>query len=195
MKSLALNVDGTRDEAFLEQVTRLLREHYQEIVGDNSTTWEARVAEAAWKMYVYPDLRMRCDIRNDGTIYMKIGDVTAIANNIVDEMNEDGADLRVKKDEPSEDGEKKNFKKGSKEISAQRVGRIIRDTFQLHTPPRKGKGIFFEWDDMKMMALGKKYAALPPEADIEKARQAMAAMRAKNVQQAPLSMGEEAVNK
>jgi hypothetical protein len=70
MKSLALNVDGTRDEAFLKQVTLLLREHYQEIVGDNSTTVEARVAEAAWKMYIYPDLRNRLEVRSDGTILM-----------------------------------------------------------------------------------------------------------------------------
>jgi len=96
MKSLAVHLDGTRDEKFLSQITLLLREHYQELIGDNSTTWEARVAEAMWKMYVYPDLRARCDIRENGTIFMKIGDVTAIANNIADEMNEQGADLRIK---------------------------------------------------------------------------------------------------
>lgn len=180
MKSLALNIDGTRDEAFLDQVTKLLREHYQEIIGDNSTTWAARVAEAAWKMYVYPDLRKRLDIRSDGTICMKIGDVTAIANNIADEMNEDGADLRIKKDDSdnSEDGQKK-FKKKNFELSAQSVGKIIRDQFQLHTPPRKGNGVFFEWDDMKMTAIGKKYGALPPEEKIAAARQEFAVLRAK----------------
>jgi len=187
MKSLALNVDGTRDEKFLDQVTKLLREHYQEIIGDNSTTWEARVAEAAWKMFIYSDLRQRLDIRTDGTIYMKIGDVTAIANNIADEMNEQGADLRIKKDEGGEDGEgKKRSKKKDFELSAQRVGKIIRDKFQLYTPPRKGNGVFFEWDDMKMLAIGKKYGALPAEEKIEKARQEFAVLRAKTAIPLPL---------
>jgi hypothetical protein len=186
MKSLALNLDGTKDEKFLTQVTMLLREHYQEIVGDNSTTWEARVAEAAWKMYIYPDLRERMIVKTDGSIYIKIGDVTAIANNIADEMNEDGADLRMKKEETDGDGKKK---KKDFELSAQRVGRIIREKFQLHTPPRIGKGIYFEWDQAKMLAIGKKYGALPAETKIEDANQAFAAMRAKLVK--PLQIGLE----
>jgi hypothetical protein len=188
MKSLAMNLDGSRDEKFLAQVTNLLREHYQEIVGDNSTTWEARVAEAAWKMYIYPDLRARCDIHSNGSIFMKIGDVTAIANNIADEMNEQGADLRVKTEVTSEEGQGKNKKK-SYELGAQKVGKIIRDTFQLHTPPRRGNGVYFEWDDEKMMSIGKKYGALPPMEKIEKARQELAALRAKVAK--PLQIGLE----
>lgn len=186
MKSLATNLDGTRDEDFLKQVTLLLREHYQEIVGDNSTTWEARVAEACWKMYIYPDLRSRLEVRADGTILMKIGDVTAIANNIADEMNEEGADLRIKRDEGDE-GDKKKYKKNF-ELGAQKVGKIIRDVFQLHTPPRKGKGVFFEFDEMKMIAIGKKYAALPAEDKIEAARQAFAVLRSKGGQTAKASV-------
>lgn len=190
MKSLAMNLDGTRDEKFLAQITLLLREHYQEIVGDNSTTWEARVAEAAWKLYCYTDLHPRLDIRADGTIFMKIGDVTALANNIADEMNEQGADLRIKKDEPVEDGAT-SPKKGKKsyELGAQKVGRIIRDTFQLHTPPRKGNGVYFEWDEAKMFAIGKKYAALPSDEQIAKARQALAAIRAKLVKPNQITLG------
>ena len=179
MKSLALNLDGTSDEKFLAQITLLLREHYQEMVGDNSTTWEARVAEAAWKMYCYTDLHPRLDIRADGSIFMKIGDVTALANNIADEMNEQGADLRIKKEEASEEGGNPHKGKKSYELGAQKVGKIIRDTFQLHTPPRKGNGVYFEWDEAKMFAIGKKYGALPSDEQIAKARQALAAIRAK----------------
>lgn len=180
MKSLALNLDGSSDEKFLAQITLLLREHYQEMVGDNSTTWEARVAEAAWKMYCYTDLHPRLDIRADGSIFMKIGDVTALANNIADEMNEQGADLRIKKEEASEEGGSSPHKgKKSYELGAQKVGKIIRDTFQLHTPPRKGNGVYFEWDEAKMYAIGKKYGALPSDEQIAKARQALAAIRAK----------------
>lgn len=186
MKSLALNVDGTRDEDFLNQITILLRSHYQDIVGENSTTKEARVAEAIWKMYIYPDLRTRMMIKDDGDIYIKIGDVAAIANNIMDEMNDEGADLRVKKDDGGgEDGSSKKGKK-SFEVSAQSVGRIIRDKFQLFVPPRIGRGIYFLWDGAKMLAIGKKYGALPPAEKIEKAEQELAAMRAKNVTILPL---------
>lgn len=178
MKSLAKNVDGTKDERFLDQITALLREHYQDIIGDNSTTWEARVAEAIWKIFVYPDLRQRMDIRSDGSIFIKIGDVTAIANNIVDEMNEEGADLRMSKDDGTEEGGGK--KKSKKfDLSSQRVGRIIRDKFQLYVPPRTGKGFYFEWDEKKLTAIGKKYGALPESDLIEKANQALAAQRAK----------------
>jgi hypothetical protein len=180
MKSLAVNTDGTRDENFLSQITMLLREHYQEIVGDNSTTWEARVAEACWKMYTKPDLRERCDVRENGTIFMKIGDVTAIANNIADEMNEQGADLRMKTTEPEDDGGEGSKKKAKNyDLGAQKVGKIIRNTFQLHTPPRRGNGVYFEWDESKMIAIGKKYGALPAENEIEDARQGFAAIRAK----------------
>ncbi len=187
LKSLAVNLDGTRDEEFLNQITVLLREHYQDVIGDNSTTWEARVAEAIWKMYIYPDLRQRMDIRSDGSIFIKIGDVTAIANNIVDEMNEEGADLRVAKDDGGEEGGGK--KKAKKvDLSGQRVGRIIRDKFQLFVPPRTGKGFYFEWDEQKLIAIGKKYGALPAEEMIEKARQALAAQRAKLVKPSQIEM-------
>jgi hypothetical protein len=185
MKSLALNVDGSRDEDFLNQITMLLRSHYQDIVGENSTTWEARVAEAIWKMYIYSDLRARMVIKDDGEIYIKVGDVTALANNIADEMNEEGADLRIKKEEGGEDGTPKKAKKNF-DLSAQRVGRIIRDKFQLYTPPRTGKGIYFLWDEAKMVAIGKKYGALPVMEKIEKAQQEMAALRAKKAIPLPL---------
>lgn len=192
MKSLAVNLDGTRDEKFLSQITLLLRDHYQEIIGDNSTTWEARVAEACWKLYIYSDLWPRLDIRENGAMFMKIGDVTALANNIADEMNEEGADLRIKKDEPSEDGGTVKKGKKSYELGAQKVGKIIRDTFQLHTPPRRGNGVYFEWDEEKMLGIGKKYAALPPMEQIEKARQGLAALRVKVAK--PVQTGFE-VNK
>ena len=187
LKSLAVNLDGSRDEEFLNQITVLLREHYQDVIGDNSTTWEARVAEAIWKMYIYPDLRQRMDIRTDGTIFIKIGDVTAIANNIVDEMNEEGADLRVKRDDGAEEGGGK--KKAKKfDLSGQRVGRIIRDKFQLFVPPRTGKGFFVEWDEQKMIAIGKKYGAMPELEKIEKARQELAAQRGKMVKPSQIEM-------
>lgn len=187
MKSLAVNLDGSRDEVFLNQITVLLREHYQDVIGDNATTWEARTVEAMWKLYTYSDLWERLVIKNSGEILMKVGDITALANNIADEMNEEGADLRISKVEfetiKTADGEEKTVEKKRKkkeyEKSAQSIGKILREKFQLVIPPRTGKGFMVEWDEMKMEALGRKYGALPETEMIEKARQGLAGLRAK----------------
>lgn len=200
MKSLALNVDGSRDEEFLNQITVLLREHYQDVIGDNATTWEARTAEAMWKLYIYSDLHERLVIKSNGEIYMKVGDIAALANNIADEMNEEGADLRIRKVEfetiKMADGTEKQVekKKQKKEFekSAQSIGKILTVTFQLHKPPRTGKGFVVQWEDMKMEAIGKKYGCLPAAEKIEAARQALAALRAKMpVQQMSLEVGDD----
>ena len=79
--------------------------------------------------------------------------------------------------------------KKSYELGAQKVGRIIRDVLQLHTPPRKGNGVFFEWDHGKMVSAGKKYGALPDEKKIEEATQAWAAMRAKLYKPVQVELG------
>ena len=188
LKSLAVDEHGQRDDEFLEQIGHVLREMYLKQIADNSTTWEARVTEAMWKMIIYSDLNERLDIRSNGQIFMKIGDVTAIANNLVDEMNEEGSDLRVEKVEyqtiKSADGEEKTIeKKKSKpkrDLSSQRVGRIIREVFQLNVPPRTGKGFFCEWDGSKMMAMARKYGCMPDEEKIEEANMRLGALRAKN---------------
>jgi len=195
MKSLAVNIDGTRDEEFLNQVTVLLREHYQDVIGDNATTWEARTAEAMWKLYVYSDLHPRLVIKSNGEIFMKVGDIAALANNIADEMNEEGADLRIKKTEvetyTTKDGEERVVEKKPKktyEKSAQSIGKILRNSFQLAIPPRTGKGFMVVWDDSKMEGIGKKYGCLPSEEKIEEARQKLAALRAKMVK--PEQLGD-----
>lgn len=199
MKSLALNVDGTKDEAFLNQITVLLREHYQEIVNENSTSWEARTLEAMWKLYCYSDLWERLIIKNDGEIFMKVGDITALVNNIADEMNEEGSDLRIQKVEfetvKNADGEEKTVekKKNKKqyEKSSQSIGKILRETFQLHFPPRTGKGFMVQWDEVKIESLSKKYGALPEAEKIENARQGLAALRAKSAKPNQLVLGGE----
>jgi len=185
LKSLAVDEHGRKDDVFLEQIGRVLREMYLKQLVKESMTWEARVAEAIWKMVIYPDLNQRLDVRTNGQIFFKIGDVTAIANNLVDEMNEEGSDLRVQKIETEtfvgEDGEKKTVerkaKKKSFDLSSKRVGGILRDKFQLNVPPRTGKGYFCEFDEEKMMMLAKKYGVLPSDDDLEKAHQNLAAMR------------------
>ena len=180
LKSLAVDEHGQRDDEFLEQIGRVLREMYLKQIADNSTTWEARVTEAMWKMIIYSDLNERLDIRTNGQIFLKIGDVTAIANNIVDEMNEEGSDLRVKQEDGEEEGGSGKKKKRKFDLSSQRVGRIIREVFQLNVPPRTGKGFFCEWDGSKMMAMARKYGCLPDQEKIDEANMRLGAMRAKN---------------
>ncbi len=187
LKSLAKNVDGTKDEEFLNQMETLLREHYRDLIGDNATTWQARTAEALWKIYTLPDLQERIEIKDDGSMYIKVGDITAITNNIADEMNEEGSELRVRKIEyetvKGADGEEKQVekKRPKKEFEkgAQSIGNILRKDFQLEFPPRSGKGYRVKWDHAKMTAIGKKYGCLPSQEAIEAAEQALAARRAK----------------
>lgn len=179
LKSLARNVDGSVDEEFLNQMEVLLREHYQDLIGDAAISWQARTAEAMWKMYTLPDLQERIDVTNEGALLLKVGDVTAIVNNIADEMNEEGSDIRVQKVEfetiKGADGEEKQIEKKRHkrdyEKGSQSIGHILRKDFQLEFPPRSGKGYRVRWDDAKMKAIGKKYGCLPGQDVIDAARQ------------------------
>jgi hypothetical protein len=181
LKSLARNVDGSVDVDFLNQMEVLLREHYQDLIGDAAISLQARVAEAMWKIYTYSDLQERIDIADDGSLLIKVGEITAIANNIMNEMNDEGSDLReekpqfktIKKDDGTEEQvEVTKFKKNT-EIGAQKIGRILRKDFQLEFPPRSGKGYRVVWNEAKMLAIGKKYGCLPQAEALEEARQRM----------------------
>ena len=170
----------------IKKIEEMLREKYREETAEKSMETEARVVEALWKMYIYPDLRARLVIKDDGEILVKIGDVTAIANNIIEEMKEEGQDLRNKKsDEDGHQAKKKTF-----EVGTQRVGRIMRDIIQLkRLEQRTNKGFFCVWDDVKMEIAGQKFGVLPDEEKIMGARQALAAMRAKvDTNRKPLQM-------
>jgi len=128
-------------------------------------------------------------IGEGGEIRVKIGDVTAIVNNIIEEMKAEGADLRTAK--PDSEGNEK--KKASYEVGAQKVGKIMRDMIQLKaTAQRSNKGYYVIWDDVKMEIAGKKYGVLPETKEIEAARQAIAALRGKVEQRAPLQMSLDA---
>lgn len=181
LKSLARNVDGSVDAEFLNQMEVLLREHYQDLIGDAAISLQARVAEAMWKIYTYSELQERIDITEDGSLLIKVGEITAIANNIMNEMNDEGSDLREEKQQfktvKKEDGTEEQveitkFKK-STEVGAQKIGHILRKDFQLEFPPRTGKGYRVIWNDAKMLALGKKYGCLPSAEALEDARQRM----------------------
>jgi hypothetical protein len=175
------------DEALLLKIREVLREKFAEETAEKSMQTEARVVEALWKMYIYPDLRERLVIRSDGEILVKVGEVTAITNNIIMDMQQEGADLRNAKPE----GEQSTGKgKKTFEVGTQRVGRIMREIIQLkRLEQRTNQGFFVIWDDIKMEIAGKKYGVLPEEKKITSARQAMAAKRAKvDLTRKPLQM-------
>ncbi|HAE59339.1 MAG TPA: hypothetical protein DCG54_07495 [Anaerolineae bacterium] len=172
------------NERLVSQIRDMLREKYLEETAEKSMETEARIVEALWKMYIYADMRARLVINDSGEILVKIGDVTAIANNIIEEMKQEGQDLRNNKDDPEKKGKK------TYEVGTQRVGRIMKEIIQLRKlPQRTNKGFFCIWDDIKMEIAGKKYGVLPDEETIKKAREEMAKLRAKvDLKRAPLQM-------
>jgi hypothetical protein len=80
---------------------------------------------------------------------MLIGDVTKVANGIVDEMNAPGEG-----EEESEDSKKK---RKNKELTARGVGSLIRNELQLQVGERRGRGFPVFWDELKLQALAKRY--------------------------------------
>jgi hypothetical protein len=178
IKSLAVDADGNIDQEFLNQITQLLRELHAEQVQERSITVEARVVEAIWKIYIYPDLRAKAlHIQDDGSIRIKIGDVTVVANDIMNEMNSD----RGLESQTTTEEEQKEKKKKQRDIEPRRVGRIIREVLNLKMLDRTNKGFFFVWDDLRMTVMGRKYGVLPDAEMLAKAQQAMSeALYAKN---------------
>jgi len=175
------------DVKLLGQIRDVLREQYREETAKKSTETEARVVEALWKMYILSDLRARMVIKDDGEIHVKIGDVTAITNNIIEEMKAEGADLRNAK--PAEE-EGQGKKKKSYEIGSQRVGKIMREIIQLkQLEQRANTGFYVVWDDMKLEIAGRKYGVIPATDLIMKAREEMAKLRAKvDLNRVPMQM-------
>ena len=73
-----------------EEIRQNLREYYAETILSKSMTITARVIEALWKIIQYPDLNklmVKVD-PVDGSQMIKVGDITRIANELVDEMND-----------------------------------------------------------------------------------------------------------
>jgi hypothetical protein len=161
IKSLATDANGNIDTAFLAQVQALLRAIHAEQVQERSMSKTARVVEAIWKIYLYPDLRAKClHAQPDGSIRIKVGDVQIVTNELIEEMNSDASIERQTNSE--EEGAAKKFKPRH-EIQARTIGNIIRDDLSLTMLDRTGKGFFFEWDDLKMNIYGRKYGVFDPE--------------------------------
>ncbi|HPS41036.1 MAG TPA: toprim domain-containing protein [Anaerolineaceae bacterium] len=138
-----------RDDPTLQaEMRRFLREYYAELTVTKSMTIPARVIEALWKVYKYPDLRKEMIVTDADGERMLVGQVTRIANEIIDEMNSGGDE---KEDEQQTHKNKKD------ELSPQRIGRLIREELQLRVSGRTNKGFYVYWDQVRMEAVAKRY--------------------------------------
>lgn len=138
------------DPALQSEMRRFLREYYAELTVSKSMTITARVIEALWKIFKYPDLRKEMIITDPEGEKILVGQVTRIANEIIDEMNS-GGDKEDEKEETSK------FKNKKDELSPQRIGRLIREELQLKVSGRTNKGFYVYWDQLRMEAVAKRY--------------------------------------
>ena len=111
--TMPLKALAREDPELMGEIERFLRQYNAEMVLTRSMTLAARVVEAMWKIYVYPDLRKGMVWKTDGEAeYMMIGDVRRIANEIMDEMNRGGDEG---KDDEEEDGQEEVQEEGRAE--------------------------------------------------------------------------------
>lgn len=140
-----------------EDIRQNLREYYAESILSKSMTITARVIEALWKIYKFPDLRAAMlKVEPDGAELIKVGDITRITNEIMDQMNETG-------DEDDDDKKKKNDG-----VKSRRIGNILRDELQLKLTERRRDGFFVFWNGPRIEGLSVKYGVKPEEIGPEK---------------------------
>jgi hypothetical protein len=137
------------DQSQQDEIRHTLREYYKESIISQSMTIGARVLEAMWKIYQYPDLRKQMiKLEADGSELLKVGDITRLTNELINEMNDTGED---------EGDENNNRKKDNRELSSQRIGRIIRADLQLRVSERRRDGFWVYWNGPRMLGLTTRY--------------------------------------
>jgi len=156
LKALAKDDPGLQDE-----IVKFLRAYNQEMVLTRSMTIAARIVEALWRIHTNETYRNKYVITTPGVEgeMVLIGDVAAVANSIIDEMNS----LAGGEEEEDESAKKKR-KRDS--LTARGVGSLIRNELQLKVGERRGKGFPVFWDELKMEALAKRYG-VDPAAKVE----------------------------
>jgi len=137
------------------EIRETLRDYYAESIISKSMTLSARVIEAMWKIWNYPDLHKEMvKIDEEGNSLIKTGNITRITNEIMDEMNDE-------EDEPEDGQGVKKFKRS--ELKSQRVGRILRDELQLQVSTRTRDGFFVYWNEPRMVGLATKFGIDPED--------------------------------
>lgn len=167
--TMPLKALAREDPELMGEIEKFLRQYNAEMVLTRSMSLAARIVEAMWKIYRYPDLhKMMVQKTENDVEYLMIGDVRRIANEIIDDMsgNEGGED-----EEGEGEGKgKKKFKKD--ELSARGVGALIRGTLQLQVGSRRGNGYPVFWDVERMEGLARKYGVEVKDINREDAKDA-----------------------
>ena len=168
-----------------EDIRRMLREYYAETILNMSMTIGARVLEALWKIWQYPDLHQEfVKVDEEGNFLMRNNVVTRFTNEIITEMNATGGEEEQDEDAPT-------YKKGPKKITPRSVGRILREDFQLRMSARKNDGFWIYWNEPKLVGLSVKYGVdredFRPQAEQAAAK---AAAKAAQAQQPELGGAE-----
>jgi DNA primase len=148
---LALAADDPEQQ---EEIRHNLREYYAETILSKSMTITARVIEALWKIWRYPDLHQMMVKEDGGEHLIKIGDITRIANEIIDEMNDEGDD------DGDDSGSKKNKPNALKH---RKVGWILREELQLQVTERRRDGFWVYWNEPRMVGLSTRFGVDPDE--------------------------------
>jgi hypothetical protein len=133
-----------------DEIRRTLREYYRETILSQNMTIAARVLEALWKIYQYPDLRGRMvKAEIAGREAIKVGDVTKITNDIINEMN---------------DADEEDEKKGNaRELSAQRIGKVLRAELNMEISQRTRDGYKVYWNGPRMEGLSVRFGINPAD--------------------------------
>jgi DNA primase len=139
-----------------EEIRRNLREYYQETILERSMTIVARIIEAFWKIWKFPDLhKTMTKVDANGDTWIKVGDLTRIANELINEMN--GV-----KEEEEDDGGKKRKKKDF-ELTPQGTGHKLRNDMQLQMSKRQRDGYWVRFDEARLEGLSMRYGINPAE--------------------------------
>jgi hypothetical protein len=115
-----------------------------------------------WKIWKFPDLHLQMVFEEqDGGHSIKIGDITKIANELMDEMN--GVAGEGDEDDEEDDGTRKYKKKKEKKLEPHRVGRMLRQELQLQVSKRRRDGFYVFWNEPRMIGLSNRYGVVLDE--------------------------------
>lgn len=146
------------DPELRNEMKMFLRAYYKETILNRSMSLVARVIEAIWKIYKYPDLlAIGLQKRANGEEWIKIGKVTEVTNQIINEMNM-GEEIEPTAPDPSD-----KKKRAGDEVKSQKIGRIIREDLQLQVSDRTAEGYWVVWDGARLAALAKRYGVDPSQ--------------------------------
>ena len=154
--TVAILMIAEDDPVLRQEINKFMNEYHLYLIQDKAMSVEARIIEAMWKIYKYPDLHLAMVERNpDGREQIKIGNIKNIANQIMKEMNMD--------DDDKEEDDSKLKKKKKDAISAQMVGHRLREKLQFEITNRSSKGFYVIWDEKRMSAISRRYGVIPED--------------------------------